>query len=761
MKKITFFFTFILIAFGNSAFSQGNINYQIRIINHDQEPIPNLEIKAFEITSFRVVKAKTDKNGQAFLRLNESKEWSVSIGGMKDYLKIKAVPYSVVDRNETIVYDMQDYNRKKLQDKNRVNDNYKIIKSTAKRGANFSEPNCFLTVRITHPYTGQKVSNLVVRLVNSRDSVIYTAKTDHLGNAYFIVPNKTNYDIDINSFKNYNYFDVGDEFISHTLLLQFAPSDVNEKTINDTIYQRVAKNSKPSSERIFLKVIVRGGKRNGQNETVYLRNLKTGKVYTTKTDANSCAYFKLPFGHIYMVDFKNQKNADVINLELAKTLTKAEVHVLYSPDPRLEYPERYIPTPDRLMTKAFNDFLDKQFEKPKDKPFVLKIFSAKKINANSREALFHMEFSSSDSYGNNIRKPLNVSFVLDKSGSMQCCGRTESLKKSLWSLGNTLQNDDVVSIVLFDNVASSVQHTTKDHLSGIEVVIENYRPGGSTNIFEGLQLGIEDIMKGYDPKKSNRIILLTDGYGVTPPQTITNYVSDKFNEGIEFSTIGLGQDFNRSLLELIADKGYGTFNYVDSSTNLNEIFLDEVKKSMFYTATDLKVEFFYDKQLIFSKLYGYPIHSTTDNSASFEIKKVPLNVNEIAFLKFKLENPDSSIESKPIKVKVSYFDLVKNKEVSYEEEIKLEWTEETDTELNLDQHEKKLYAIAIMNQSLKVMAEAYASDQPDKAEESLRQGIEQIEEIFPDSKPKDVKELFDEAHKYVRLFEQMRKNEDQ
>lgn len=614
-----------------------------------------------------------------------------------------------------------------------------------------------LIIKIKHP-NGNLLSDINVSVVNVKDSIIYKSKTNKKGEAYFILPNKNSYDIDINDFKNYTYSDFVEEYSRKPLRIEFAPTVVNEKIVNDTVYQNVLNSSEASSDRALIKINVRGGKRNGNNEQIFVRELKNNIVYSTNTNTLGEAYFLIPINHIYMVDFNYQKNADAINLMNTRAMAQGEISVFYSPDPRLEYPEKFIPTSKTLLIKNFNSFLEKQFEKPKDKPFYLKITSAKKINKNSKEALFALKLSSSDVYGGNMRLPLNVAFVLDKSGSMYCCGRSESLKKSLWDIGNSLTNNDIVSVVLFDNEAVSVQHAHDHHLDGFQGIIENYNPSGGTNIYKGIQTGVDNILEEYDVNKSNRIILLTDGYGVTPPKEITDYVALKYQEGIEFSAIGLGDGYNQALLELIARNGNGTFNYVDNSIELSDVFLKEVKGAFNYIVKDLKIEVYYDENLVFSKLYGYPISDKSNKMVSFSIGKLPKDINQIAYLKFKINNPAIEIESNPLVVKISYFDLIKNVNVSYEEKIKLEWTEETNTELLLDQEEKKLYAIAILNQSLKVMAEAYENNDAKTALETLKQGAIQMEEVFPDAKPKDVKNLLDEVNKYIQLFNQIEKN---
>ncbi|MFT6747792.1 MAG: hypothetical protein ACJAZ2_002149 [Glaciecola sp.] len=756
MKNLFVLLVFCILSL--NAISQGNVDYSIKVVNAAGSSLQGIKVKAIETTTLSITETVSNTDGVSTLNLVSGKEWKISIGKIEHCLMVKAVDYAFVDLEIVYIYDLEVHKRALTQDKFRSNEKFKIIKQTIPNDQEFKQGNCFLSVLLAHP-NGGALNNLAVKLVNIKDSIVYQGVTNTNGKVNFIVPNKSNYEIDVENFKNYSYCDFKDEYAKQELSLEFAPTVANEKIINDTIHQYEGSSMQPSSERAFIKVQVRGGKKNGVGETVYLRERKNNKVYQAKADVNGYAFFLLPIHRIYLVDFNYEKDVDAINLMNAVPMTIGEMNVVYSPNPKLEYPERFIPTPDNLYVKEFNSFLTKQFKTPKDKPFVLRILSGRKINQNTQEALFKLSFSSSNTYGPGIRLPLNVAFVIDKSGSMYSGDRAESLKRSLWEIANSLSNEDNVSLILFDNEAVSVYEGSNMHLNGFENVIKNYAPGGGTNIYNGLELGAEKVIKNYDELKANRIILLTDGYGQTPPMQVTSFVMGQNAKGIEFSTIGLGQNYNQHLLNLIAKKGNGTFNFVDDSIKLSEVLLKEVKSSFNYLARDLKIEIFHNKKLVYSNMYGYPSERQSETSLTLNMVKVPAGLNQISFLKFKLDNPSKEIETQPLVVKYTYFDLSLNKEVSYQEKVKLEWTEETNTELLFDQEEQKLYAIAIMNQTLKTMAEAHAINDKVTAKQQLELGIKQVNEIFPNAKPKDVKRLFKELSKYLDLYKRMIKNE--
>jgi Ca-activated chloride channel homolog len=738
------------------SFAQGDIEFAIAVIGVDNKPVSNLVLVAKETTSLKTISGKTGMDGKTVLALNDGKEWVISVGEMRNAVYVVPMAGRLTRTNRLFVYDLKSYIRKKSQRDDRSTDKFKIVTQSVTPSTQFKPGECKLAIYVNLP-DGKALSNIKVDIINVKDSIVYTGTTNSNGVALFIVPNKRNYDIDVDGIKNFHYGDFGDEYATQNVRLIYLPTVTNEKIVNDTTYQDLSAKSSPSSERTLLRVFVSGGKKEGVGEQIFLRQVSTGKVFATTTNKDGYAYFLVPIKHIYMIDFKYEKDVDAVNLLHTTEVTTGNLRVRYNPDPRLEYPETFIPTPDRLLLKGFNDFLTRQFEKPKNKPFRLEIKSARRINGSTKEALFTLTLAGSDSYAS-VRLPLNAALVLDKSGSMFSDDRAESLKHSLLDIGSLLTAKDEISVILFDDNASEVQPSSLNHRENLKNISENYSPGGGTNIFNGLELATTSIKRKFNADRSNKIILLTDGYGIDPPKEITDYVEARFNEGIEFSAIGLGQDYNQSLLELIALKGNGTFSYVDQSKMLSDAFLKEINGSLNYSAKDLVVEIFHNEKLIFSNLFGFPTKTTSKEMVAFDVKKVPHNENRIAFLKFKLDKPTAEIEKTPLHVKVRYFDLKTKQIVQYEEQVSLLWTEQTDTELLLDQHEKELYAIAILNQSLKAMAEAYELMDSKTAKEALKSGKEQIEDIFPKAKPKDVRELFDEVVRYLQLFYQMEKN---
>ncbi|HRI89484.1 MAG TPA: VWA domain-containing protein, partial [Candidatus Hydrogenedentes bacterium] len=90
------------------------------------------------------------------------------------------------------------------------------------------------------------------------------------------------------------------------------------------------------------------------------------------------------------------------------------------------------------------------------------------------------------------RAPLNVSIVIDKSGSMQG-EKMEAAKRAAKAAVERLRKDDIVSIIAYDTTVSIVQpaiqigdvKTTQPILAAIDLV----NAGGSTALFAGVSMG--------------------------------------------------------------------------------------------------------------------------------------------------------------------------------------------------------------------------------------------------------------------------------
>ena len=136
--------------------------------------------------------------------------------------------------------------------------------------------------------------------------------------------------------------------------------------------------------------------------------------------------------------------------------------------------------------------------------------------------------------------------------------------------------------------------------------------------------------------------------------------------------------------------------------------------------------------LIYKTLYGVPEKKNTDNMVFFELPKVFSSLNRMVLMKFKIENPERDMDKNKIRIEISYFDELKQTQVDLVKETALEWTDETDVELIRDTELKKTYSLAVINQSLKLIADLCDAKNYTGAKQLINQTLKSLKDISED-----------------------------
>lgn len=181
---------------------------------------------------------------------------------------------------------------------------------------------------------------------------------------------------------------------------------------------------------------------------------------------------------------------------------------------------------------------------------------------------------------NTQRIPLNVSVVLDRSGSM-AGNKIEYVKKATQFLIQHLTPEDTFSLVTYDSqITVDVPPSPVVYKDQISQKINTFKPGSSTNLSGGWLQGCQLVADHRADNTVNRVLLLTDGranQGVTSTTRLGSMARQKREEGITTSTMGVGMDFNEDLLRQMATEGGGAFYFIDNPDQAPQIFSMELR----------------------------------------------------------------------------------------------------------------------------------------------------------------------------------------
>jgi Ca-activated chloride channel family protein len=178
-----------------------------------------------------------------------------------------------------------------------------------------------------------------------------------------------------------------------------------------------------------------------------------------------------------------------------------------------------------------------------------------------------------------IQVPLNLSLVLDKSGSMQGT-KIQNLREAAKLVVDRLGPQDTISIVAFSDrkylIAGSQLVADKDDLKR---KIDRIRDGGGTAISGGMGQGLVELEQALGDDRISRMLLLTDGQTFGDEQQCTKLAHRAGDRGVVVNALGLGDDWNEDLLDDIAEASGGVADFIDSPDKIVSFF-DRAVKSM-------------------------------------------------------------------------------------------------------------------------------------------------------------------------------------
>lgn len=186
-----------------------------------------------------------------------------------------------------------------------------------------------------------------------------------------------------------------------------------------------------------------------------------------------------------------------------------------------------------------------------------------------------------------------VILIIDKSSSMEG-KKIELARMAASGVVENLRPIDTVGVLMFDNSFEwAVTPRKAEDRVLIKRLIAGIRPDGGTQIAPALTEAYTRVLPM--PATYKHIVLMTDG--ISEEGDSLDLARSASQRKITISTVGLGQDVNRSYLERIADLAGGKAYFLNDPQGLEQILLHDVLEHTGSTAIEKQMQAEVTKQV--------------------------------------------------------------------------------------------------------------------------------------------------------------------
>lgn len=291
---------------------------------------------------------------------------------------------------------------------------------------------------------------------------------------------------------------------------------------------------------------------------------------------------------------------------------------------------------------------------------------SKVLRNNAGETFLMLEARSGSDGRAKGAAPVNLSIVIDRSGSMKGTRLRNAINAAIGAV-ERLKDGDMVSVVTFDTrtqvvvpssiIGPSSRSTVISAISGIQL-------GGDTCLSCGIETAMSEmnLTSGGD-QRIGRMIVLSDGdanHGLRDIPGFRSLAQRARDKNISISTVGVDVEYNERILSAISVESNGRHYFVENDAALQRIFEGEAESLTQAVASGAEVEVELAPGVELDRVFD---RSFRRNGNRVTVPLGTFSNGDVKTILMKVRLPTSSSDSVAVaSVDMRYRDLVKNEE---------------------------------------------------------------------------------------------------
>lgn len=198
------------------------------------------------------------------------------------------------------------------------------------------------------------------------------------------------------------------------------------------------------------------------------------------------------------------------------------------------------------------------------------------LDTGDNAAFVVLGFSSGINLDTFKRRALNLSVVVDRSGSMNGA-KMRAARQALHKLVRQLRPGDRFSIIAFDHRVEVVvpSYEISRGTDGLHSLIDEIDADGSTDIESAMARGFKEVGEYSGSERDDRVILITDARPNTGRTGKSDFIElSKFwaGKGVGLTVMGVGLDFGQELSLAISRIPGANYHYLETAQKLSQVF---------------------------------------------------------------------------------------------------------------------------------------------------------------------------------------------